>query len=280
MISRPDTLRLLATALLFLPGALAAQTQLVRGKVVEDESSEPLEGVHLTLLDSAGVGTDETLSDSTGAFVLTVPEPGNWSIAAELIGHRRVASSPLAVDIGEQLVVEVRMAVEAIPIEPIVVTSRVNMSPDLRGFYERERSSHRAGFGQFLTRAEIERRNVSQPTQLFYDIAGVHVSSGPSGHGQILRMAGGCIPAIFIDGMQINRAPGVHSLDDYVAAFSIEGIEVYRSPGYQVGPYYDPAGCGLILVWTKRGESDPDSPFSWKKFAIGLGILGAIFLLR
>jgi hypothetical protein len=92
-------------------------------------------------------------------------------------------------------------------------------------------------------------------------------------------MGGGCIPAIFVDGMQLNRVNRNDSLDDYVSTLDIEGIEVYRGAASQLGAMYDPTGCGLVAVWTRRGEAVAGGRLAWKKILITLGVVGALFLL-
>ncbi len=267
------------STLALLPGAARAQGQFITGLVIDDTSEEPLDGVHLVLLDRDGVQRSETLSDSAGAFALTAPAPGDWTLSADIIGHAPVHSEPLGLGLGERISVEVRMAVAAVPLEPIVVKGRANLSPDIREFYERRKKGERSGFGRYLTAADIDERRPMEATDLFYAIPGVRVVSGATGAGRSLRMTAGCIPAVFIDGMQINRFRANESIDDYLPVFSIEGIEVYRGAGYQVGRFVDPNGCGLVLIWTKRGEMDPGGHFSWKKLAVGLGLVAAVFLI-
>ncbi len=266
-------------ALALLPGPGRAQNQYITGRVLDDESEQPLEGVHLALLDSAGVQRADALSDSVGTFALTVPRPGKWWVSAGIIGHSAVRSEPLDLELGERVTLEVRMAVAAVPLDPIVVTGRAHLSPDIRQFYERRNRGERSGFGQYITAAEIDDRGPIEATDLFYGVAGVRVVPGATGSGRSLRMTAGCVPAVFIDGMQINRFRASESIDDYLPVFSIEGIEIYRGAGYQVGRFNDPGGCGLVLIWTRRGEMEPGSHFSWKKLALGLGLVAAIFLI-
>lgn len=90
-------------------------------------------------------------------------------------------------------------------------------------------------------------------------------------------MSTGCVPAIYIDGSHINRDRSL-ALDDYVASHTIEAVEVYRGGYHQVGRFNDPFGCGLILVWTRRGQHQ-EGEFSWVKFALGLSLFGAFLLI-
>ncbi|MBW3552398.1 MAG: TonB-dependent receptor [Gemmatimonadetes bacterium] len=267
---------LLATAALAVP--LTAQT--ITGVVVEEGTGQPLAGSLLLLVDDRGEIRSETLTDDSGAFHIEVPGYGEYVIRGSLIGYATIQSAPLRVGSGDELIVEVRMAIEAVPLEPLVVRSRGRgMGIQLDGFYERMDRGRQSGFGHFVSRQDVERTNPLRSTDLLRTIPGVRVVQGRSGYGAGVRMSGGCVPAIYVDGSQVNRQPiGSSSLDDFVPAFAIEGIEVYRGAAAQVGSYHDPGGCGLILVWTRRG-SDSGEPWSWKKFFAGVGLFAAVLLL-
>lgn len=269
------------TILLALLPAIAVG-QSIKGTVVDEADEQPLEGVRLVVYDRAGEAHGETLSDEEGWFTLPLPAPGEWVVAADVIGYGDLRAEPVEVDIGEQVTVKVRMAVQAIALEPLVVTDRVNnLNGDLQAFYRRMGRGRRSGLGDFISRDEIADRGPLEATDLFRGRASVRTVRGRGGYGAGLRMAGGCVPAIFIDGTQINRFNLDDSLDDYVAVHSIEGVEIYRGSSSQVGRFHDPRGCGLILVWTRRGIADGEGkPFSWKKLGFGVALLGALFLLK
>lgn len=280
---RPHLTALLAALLAVAPARAAAQAeQVIEGTVVDEADERPLEGVRLRLVGPDGGTYRETFSDEEGWFSLSVPGPGEWTVSGDLIGYGDMRSDPVEVEIGEQVTVKIRMAVEAVALEPLVVTSRIGyVNGDIQAFYERMSRGNRSGLGSFISRADIDRRSPLQPTDLFRSQASVRIVRGRPGHGEGLRMAGGCVPAVFIDGTLINRFDPYDSLDDYVAVHSIEGIEIYRGGASQVGRFYDPRGCGLILVWTRRGLAGGEGTvFSWKKLAIGVGLLGLLFLLR
>lgn len=271
---------IVAALLALLPAAATGQS--IQGTVVDEADEQPLEGVRLVVYDQAGEIQGETLSDEEGWFGLPVPGPGAWVLAADVIGYGDLRTEPVEVGIGEQVTVKVRMAVQAIALEPLVVTGRVNyLSGDLQSFYRRMDRGRRSGLGDYISRADIDDRGPLHPTDLFRGRANVRTVRGRGGHGDGLRMAGGCVPAIFIDGTQINRFNPWDSLDDYVAVHSIEGVEIYRGSGAQVERFHDPGGCGLILVWTRRGLAEGEGKaFSWKRLGVGVALLGAIFLLR
>ena len=191
-------------------------------------------------------------------------------------------SEPVEVGPSEQVNVRIRMAVEAVALEPLIVTGRISRaSADVAAFYDRMDRGRRFGIGTFVSRQDLEERMALRPTDLFRGRASVRTVRGRGGRGDALRMAGGCAPAVFIDGSHLNRFNPDDSLDDYVAVHSIEGIEIYRGAGATVGRFHDPRGCGLILVWTRRGLAEGEGKaFSWKRLGAGLAIIGALFLLK
>lgn len=269
------------TAALFLVSSAVA-AQEISGRVLHEATNAPLVGAQVVLMGEDQQRHGETFSDEAGRFHLSVPRDGRWVIGAVLIGYESVESEPVEVATGEEVVVEIRMNVEAVPLEPVVVTSRISHeNADLQAFYRRMEQGEASGIGRFISRADVERSRASEPSGLLRTVPGVRVNRRPSSQGSrtIIRMASGCVPAIYIDGTQINRLRFDDSLDDFLSASAIEGIEVYRGAGQQVGRFHDDRGCGLILVWTRRGTLQGKSP-TWTRFIVGASLLVALFLLH
>jgi hypothetical protein len=276
--SGPGTAGLLAIVLVAATAipARTAIAQNISGTVAEAETGRQLEGVRVSLVDPSGVATKHAVSQDDGRFAVLAPHPGPWVVTAELLGFQTITSEPVRVGAGEWVVLEITMAAEAIPLDPIVVTARRSIgSPDIQRFYDRRDRASRTGIGHFLARTEIEQMSPNRPSDMLRSMSGVRVVRGPAGRGEGLRMAGGCIPAIYIDGIRINRVRLHDSIDDFVTVMDIEGIEVYRGPSSQVSQYHDPGGCGLVLVWTRAGDHDPDSSIRWTTV---LGTVGGILL--
>lgn len=259
---------------------LAAQT--IEGRVFEPEEGTPLPGVHLRLLGLEDRPVASTFSDDSGHFHIRAPGPGAWRLAADLLGYGSAVSDSIALSEDELVRVEIRMGVDPIRIEdPIVVVGKAPfVAPDIADFNRRRDRGEKTGIGHFIYGEELERSVAGSPSDLLRMVPGVRISRPGRGGGQIIHMRGGCVPAVFIDGSQINRFSRGESLDSYVDVFSIEGIEVYRGPQQPAGRFFDRSGCGLVLVWTRRGEYDGESPFSWIRLAAGLGLVLGLFLLR
>jgi hypothetical protein len=260
------------------PSVLPGQN--LTGTVVEAATGRPLDGARIFLLDEEDERRGQTLSREDGRFAILVPRSGSWRIGVELIGFSPVRSDPLEIRTGDWLVLEITLAVEAIPLEPVVVTARrAAGSPDIQRFYDRRDRAARSGVGYFIAREEIDRMSPHRPTDILRTAPGVRVVRGRGAQGSGLRMSGGCVPAIYIDGMRINRVNIHDSLDDFVSVLDIEGLEVYRGASSQVAQYHDPRGCGLVLVWTRAGFHDPESTFRWRTVFGVAAMLALIMVL-
>ena len=72
---------LAALCVLLLPGAAVAEGETIQGRL--QNAGEPLEGVSITVttVDGEEVGSDET--DDTGAFVIELPEAGDYTVTLD-----------------------------------------------------------------------------------------------------------------------------------------------------------------------------------------------------
>jgi hypothetical protein len=69
------------------------------------------------------------------------------------------------------------------------------------------------------------------------------------------RAGGNCPPRILVDGSPVAGA----DVDEMVEPQDINGIEIYRGPSEVPGRWMaNRSSCGLIVIWTKRGE--PNQP--------------------
>ena len=280
----PRTARVIAAFVAvgaLLPAAAAAQQGGVFGVVVDRDTDEPIGGVRVALVDLNGQEQVAAYSDDDGDFALKLPYETEWTLAAEMIGYAAARSDTLRAGPHDRVTVQIRLTVEPVEIgEPIVVTAVARMNPDLRAFYERMERGRISGFGRFVSREDIDRIRPIEPTDILRTTSGVRIVQGGFGRGRGVTMAGGsCVPALFIDGVQINRHDRGDSLDDFLAVQAIEGIEIYRG-AQQVGRFFDQRGCGLVLVWTRRGEPDPEGGRGWLRLVAGTALLALVFLMR
>lgn len=264
---------------LAVPG-LGAQDPEVRGQVVDVRTDAAIATVLVELLeerdDDAVVSS--VVTDHTGRFRLQAPTSGTYRLRAERIGYHTITTSPFDLTADDDpLQVEVLLGVEAVVLAPLVILSerpaRIHLGLHSRGFYERRRGWGRegSGFGHFLDRSDIERRNAFSVIDLLRDVPGVRIESrGGRRPGEItlravtsIRDQGfRCSPVIFVDGVPAATGapdrsvpgvnPGAH-IDELVSVAGIAGIEVY--PGLtQPARFQRGNNCGVIAVWTGGGS--------------------------
>jgi hypothetical protein len=116
--------------------------------------------------------------------------------------------------------------------------------------FDRRREGAR---GTFFTRADIERQNARDGTDIIRSVAGVRLVPGRFGFGHQVVMTRGdgprqCVPQMFVHGMAYSG-----NLDDFLAE-DIEALEVYVGIS-QIPPELTKNGrggdCGAIVVWTR-----------------------------
>lgn len=241
---------------LLLTVPLAAQT--VRGVLSDDVTGRPIVAGKITLLqETKSQGTVTT--DSTGAFAVEAASDGHFRLKAEALGFTTLTTDTFRVAVGEEVQVELRMAADAIPLEPLTVTTRsFPPSPYLvaSGFYDRKR----AGIGTFLTRADWADRSFSRLSDIFRRMPGMHIDPmGSSGRGSASRSGRSvsrCQPLLVLDG--VITTIGGHSradipLDDVINIADIEGLELYRGSSEVPMQFNVHTGdCGALLIWTRR----------------------------
>jgi hypothetical protein len=118
----------------------------------------------------------------------------------------------------------------------------------------------KAGFGHFISAADIAQRDPVQLSDVFENQLSVAVVS--DGHGGQraagtrgmtgLMTSGSCLYQVFVDHVLLPSGPDLNSL---VAPSQIAGIEIYAGPATIPLQYKTTVGsfCGVILIWTKDG---------------------------
>jgi hypothetical protein len=256
---------LLGLALLAAAAAAGAGQVRVAGRVVDAVTASPVAGALVTAQEADGrvISRIETREDGTFAFLLDTR--ALVGIDARRIGYRVTTLPLLHVDGRDFIPVDVRMEPDAIRLAPleVVASPRGRPSGFLAGFRERRRT----GVGTYVTREEIEARGPTYVADIFRSISGLRVEGdgwGSRSTASVARAGGreGCQALVYIDGVPMNRRPGTlravpvtFHLDGLLSPGDVEGIEIYRGVGSVPIEFLTPdADCGVILVWTRRGE--------------------------
>lgn len=254
--SPPLPILILAQLALALAAALApaaASAQSVRGRVVEAQGDQPIARATVYLIDSTDKLWKYAIADSLGAFTITIEQPGRYRLRAERFGYATATTREVDLVLNDTLEVELLLGVDAVVIEPLLVTSgRAPLVLDdrleRRGYYRREAMYGTGmGFGIYLDHQQIQRRNPFRFSDLFRDIARMKVVSLGGRSVEVRNLVGDCVPTFYIDGFEFPLRRG-DSIDEIVVPTSIAAMEVYPS---RVGPAeYLGGRCGSVVIWT------------------------------
>jgi hypothetical protein len=251
--------RPLLLAVLALSTATSARAQVVRGRVLDNASGEPVAAAKVEAFAGANSG-GRTRSGADGSFLVRLRAAGTFRLEAERAGYRPSVTSVIPVASRETVYVEVRVAAAPMQLDPLRVTARVSpprrRSLDIVGFYDREKY----GFGRFIRREDFERRANMTTSQILarepgtvvvgYGMTEYVVFSRSATVGAFRRQGGYCAPVLYLDGIRISSARDLNSV---VNPEMVEAVELYRSAAEIPVQYNGPdAACGVILVWTRR----------------------------
>lgn len=266
----------------------AAHGQIVRGRLLDLDTNEPIAGGVLTLIPEIGRGVVTAATSDDGSYRLRAQRPGRYLLEARRLGYRSWIDGPIELHDGDDWETEFHLSALPIQLDPVEVAAPAAVQEAFLqrvGFYERQK----ADFGHFVTRADIERRAPPRITDLLSSIPGVRLIPGAAGltrsnvsfRGSVLSLGGACHPRVFVDGLMVIRgdarvrgtdiygfreqatevqgAAGKRpeiAIDDVVMPDDVQAIEVYRRGSEvpaQFGGMSTSTQCGVIVIWTRKG---------------------------
>jgi hypothetical protein len=245
-----DTLRAVTADSQQLSTTVLRGNGTLRGTVRRPDGA-PLPGARVGMW---GSGL-EAVTDDAGAFRIATLPAGTFTLEARAIGFIPLRR---AVDLreGGETVTDLRMESMATFLDTVkVVAERIFTSRRMQEFESRRR----AGFGYFMNEQEIERRNPFFVADIMRMIPGVMVLPGRSASSVVAMRGMGlsttCIPATFIDGIQVMNDDG--NLDALVNVQDIQAVEVYSRGGSMPAQFQTLLGCGSIVIWTGGRTPQP-----------------------
>ena len=233
--------------LLLSTAASAASAQSVGAisGTIKDSAGTPIPGVEVVLLQTKGA----VYSDSVGVFRFANIPAGKRSLH-----FRRLGFAPKAVDTqvteGTTVALAVVLDLSATVIDGMTVEEMTRRRQMLSDFYERSAS----GFGHFVTREQIEKRNPMNLSDMMRMIPGARLTPLRGGGQATLRFSRAqgprdCPPQYWVDGVKTWNL----NIDDIVPQ-DVEGIEVYSGASTVPPQFNTKEGttiCGVILIWTR-----------------------------
>lgn len=248
-----------------------------------DDPVPDADGVLVTVRDATGapvrnavVGYDNARAvrtDATGVARLALPVATDRAVEVRALGFRPVVT-PLGRDSRR---VAVTLDAPVTTLAARTITAR-RASRDPTGFESRRLAD--AG-GTFLSAEQIAQRRAYHVSDLFAAMPGVNVT--PHGRSNIITMGRAigsrgafgtrCFPIWYLDGTLLleptrnlataDTTPNIERdglrpdmLDQLASPQDIAGIEVYKS-AINAPPQFATIGaeCGVIVIWTKRGQA-------------------------
>jgi hypothetical protein len=223
------------------PVASAAPRVGIIDGLVTDTLLAPLGDVTVSFIGSSL----RVVTGASGRFRVRDLVAGSYIMVVQRIGFEP-ASLRVEIAAGDTLRPSISLQPAATRLDTVAVKAQ-RLSPTMEEFEMRRK----AGFGHFVTQAEIDKRNVAELSDLLGTVPSVSVAGGwPMNRRDSGR---GCRYVVFLDG--VRRPPSGAGIDDVALPKDLAGIEIY-SGAATIPLQYKTSGatCGVILLWTRVGS--------------------------
>jgi hypothetical protein len=172
---------------------------------------------------------------------------------------RRLGFAPakIALELGDGELRDIRvlLAPVAMVMDSVAVTATAE-PPAVEKAYGGFEMRKSRGFGTFITREQIEKKNPRVTTDLFRSVSGVKLlreNGTPTVVSSRLGTMAYCPVRYYVDGASYPLYG--QSIDIMVQVVDIGAIEVYPG-GASVPPQFGgrESACGVVAIWTRQGE--------------------------
>lgn len=271
LITMPMLLAILSTV------PAGAHAQLIRGWVLRADRT-PIPDATVLLRGEEGDVLARATTRPNGRFELRPGSGGRMHLEATHLGYADWETAPFDLAPDDDLEVMIRLKIEAIPLEEVMVEARRRQTTRRLADFER-RKEIRAFGGYFIEEADIARRPASRPSNLVLGAPGMTVRGGGGFHDEYVILSHGCPVTVYVDGARIDQM--TVPVDQYLDMDRIAGVEVYPR-AMSAPPQYQDARrreCGSVLYWTKDLETDDPDGWNMTKIVLGGASLTALVLL-
>lgn len=248
---------LLLAAVLGISSPLGAQ--IVRGRVLDARSFEPVPEVLVSAVTPAGRIAARARTTADGQFTLAPTRGTVFRIHAVRTGYRATISDELSVEPRHALETEILVSTEPLALAPLTITGRVPprrlRSLDRIGFYRREGS----GVGRYIRREDFDPSSTMDINEILLRQPGMTLRRDRQGRGAAVvfsrhRSLGQCLPHVVLNGLPTQ--PGTTAIE-LVVPEQVLAIELYPSTA-GLPPQFGTRGaaCGTVVLWTRTGRDD------------------------
>lgn len=249
--------------------------EVIRGKVVDSESGEPLPGVNVMLKGT----TMGTATDVAGAYELSVPQ-ATGTLVFSYVGY-----VTQEVEIGNRQQIDVKLAADLRKLDEVVVTALG---------IKREKKALTFATGELKGADFANAKETNLATALSAKIAGVQVTTSAGGMAGASRvtirgnssLSGNSQPLYVIDGVPIDNsnrrsvgsqtfATGVDGGDGIsnINPSDIESVTVLKGPN-GAALYGQLGANGVILITTKSGSKNRQPNITYNgSFSVGRALV-------
>ena len=243
--------------------AVPAESQVVRGQVVDDQSGAAVSVVDVSILDANGNVLRTTTSDAEGAFMIGTRAPGEYQLQAQRLGFETVTTEALELHRDSIVDVVIRMSSEAIALDPLEVIGRgeseINRAT-FEGLYQRRARAPSVGLNRVWVRSDPEMdqgMTVERFLHLYASRLG-RSGSTPDDNERGIRPEHGCNPTVLVRGIELSPRVVEHFLDSHL--LELEGIEVYAritDAPLELRPTDHWRDCGIVVIWPRQRGNEP-----------------------
>lgn len=234
----------LVFVLLFTAVPLSAQTAILRGRVLDASDLRPIQAATLTVLESGA----QTLTDETGAFLVTDLEPGLVSVRVDVLGYESMLEAEVSLRTSRSTYVEFRLERRALELEGIVVGAPA--------FRVREASPVST---QLLSAAELRRTpgGLQDVSRTLLSLPGV--LGGVDNRNDLLVRGGGPGEnAYYLDGIRIPQINHFATQGASGGALGLVNVDFIRETEFFAGAF--PVRYGDALSSVLSIDNRPGSP--------------------